>query len=373
MAQKSYFHWIEGSLLQDIGLPREPWRAVHALRAEQRFSDERLQQAAVVLAALHPHVIDYIEQAPVLVVAAAGHARGDLRSRKARLQLAAEFIAKAAPANRLNPILKAYGVGPALKHLAGDALALRHLHLLAPLRAVPDVGLAQVLPRDPDLQRQWLHMVQGICDVCGPVQRFRQDLFTWAVLTFDHPEKWQHADEVLDWVRHGETQFQPQLRYRDAKAAADRWHAALANRRTGRRSLTVDLRIADIGALPMTWTADGLQLKALVTQADLIEESGRMHHCVRTYWGSVIEGNSRIFSIRRAQVRLATLELRPEIGASDPVVWRIAQLRGHCNAAVSPTVRQFALAYLEAANAAVREAAEAAEQVLANAPLRRTG
>lgn len=116
---KTFFDWIWPSMAADGLLVPAPWQSEHAFLAAAEFTDPRLQQVAVVLAALHPDVLDYIAQAPVLVLAAAGETRGSLNSRSIRLQLATRFIAAAGPCRRLPHILRAYHLSPPLRRLAG--------------------------------------------------------------------------------------------------------------------------------------------------------------------------------------------------------------------------------------------------------------
>lgn len=58
---------------------------------------------------------------------------------------------------------------------------------------------------------------------------------------------------------------------------------------------------------------NGLMIKALLSQNELIEEGEKMHHCVGMYADKVAQGNTAIYSIRRTEEPdnpLATLELK---------------------------------------------------------------
>jgi len=59
-----------------------------------------------------------------------------------------------------------------------------------------------------------------------------------------------------------------------------------------------------------------------------------MHHCVFSYADAVMAGKSRIYSIRDGERQVATVELR---GGEKKV--QMEQLKGPCNAAVSPNVQ----------------------------------
>ena len=55
-----------------------------------------------------------------------------------------------------------------------------------------------------------------------------------------------------------------------------------------------------------------------------------MHHCVASYAGDVRAGRCAIVSVSRDGVNVATLEIRGGV---------VAQLKAHCNRAVSPMIR----------------------------------
>lgn len=77
-------------------------------------------------------------------------------------------------------------------------------------------------------------------------------------------------------------------------------------------------------------------LVPLVTAQELAEEGEAMNHCVATYASAVAQGHCRIYSVRRGNRRLATLELRwPNHRMGRPV---INQLLGHSNVAVDREV-----------------------------------
>lgn len=90
----------------------------------------------------------------------------------------------------------------------------------------------------------------------------------------------------------------------------------------------------------------------LTSTRDLKEEGEAMKHCVGGYSGKCVEGISRIFSIRNPGTgkRLATLELVRQRGKDKAPTgeWRIAQVRGPCNAAVEEEVKKAANDVLDA-------------------------
>lgn len=98
----------------------------------------------------------------------------------------------------------------------------------------------------------------------------------------------------------------------------------------------------------------GYQVVPLTTAHDLIDEGKDMHHCVGSYTRNCLEGRSRIFSIRKDGVKLATLEIvrrlpedvgllpgdiRDKMQFVNGVQFTVNQVRGHCNAEVSDTLK----------------------------------
>lgn len=332
----------------------EAWQGDHTARAEALFTDEHLRQTAVVLAALHPHIVDYIAQAPVLALAAYGEQRYDLTSRSARLALAARFIAAAGPCHRLPHILRAYGLAPQMRKLLGEQLADRHHRLLAPMAAVPESALAQAIPAGPGEQRAWLHWLLRLAERGWTRHQIRDRYLTWAVANMTTLEARQVGAEIVDWVMLAPGAFSPEMSFEQARAASNRWHDEQAT--AWRRSLyafqaSERERVIDYGPLPTEVVVGDLKFNALTTVAALELESERMHHCVRSYWYRVASGRSRIYSIRRADKHVATMELkRGTVLGPGRGRYEMVQLKGPCNARPAPAVFAAAERCLAAAN-----------------------
>jgi hypothetical protein len=86
-----------------------------------------------------------------------------------------------------------------------------------------------------------------------------------------------------------------------------------------------------------------------------------MHHCVKTYWGNVISGQSRIYSVLQAGSRVATLELSCQPAqyacqstnsstAEKTNRYQVRQLAGPCNARPTPDVSNVVRAFVEVVN-----------------------
>ena len=102
---------------------------------------------------------------------------------------------------------------------------------------------------------------------------------------------------------------------------------------------------------------DGCTLKdfeiiPLITAMELYYEGKNMKHCVASYYKECMRNKSRIFSLKKDDKRIATLELRPDLAALSPAgksdilnitcEWRVGQLRGPCNKVVSGGVKDLA-------------------------------
>ena len=357
---KTFFDWIQPSMAADGLIVPAPWQAEHAAVVTAEFTDPILKQVAVVLTALHPHVLDYVGQAPVLVLAAAGGARLDLRLRETRLRLASRFIAAAGPFHRLPHILRAYGLVPALRRLTGAPLKLRHHGLLPLLAAVPETKLAQVIPATADEQRLWLDSLDGLRQRRWTRRASRDSFIVWAAANIRTAEAFRGAADLADWAIFASERFDPTMTYAQACAASAHWHEEQAARRHSLATVlsgAVGRHTIDYAPLPAAIEVEGFCFRALCSAAALEEESARMHHCVRSYWRYVARRQSYIYSIRSGSVRIATLELQRQSNMAGPLA--IAQLKGPCNAHPGKEIASAATRFLDMANACVMAAAKA--------------
>ena len=142
--------------------------------------------------------------------------------------------------------------------------------------------------------------------------------------------------DIVDLIGHDPARFSARWSFGQALQTAAQWHADFAVGKHGesfRARYKVDFeQKLDLAPFPTEYTFEGLDFIALDSGKALADEGKRMHHCVASYFPDVIEGRARIYSIRRAQDRLATLELCARTA-------NVLQLKGPCNAAVAPTDR----------------------------------
>ena len=325
---------------------------------DRLLADPRLLTPATLMARLQPGFIDYIAQAPVLVVALAGERT--FVSRKERRALETEFLLACRDRPKLNALLRRCGLSPALRHIAGPALRAGQRGLLATLTTLKPSALAQAIPAGIDAQRSWLERLALW------IGRRRHDagtddpLFRWAAVHFGGAAgaaTTRDVEDICDFVGDPTIRFDVRWTLCQAKAASDAWHAAAARRARARYrmeraawpGLAASLRHADAGPArdmprrPFDLAVLDLErfdlaahtFVALQTTEQLIEEGAAMHNCVHTYGDHVARGRSLLFSLREKDRRIATLEL---LNVADGATRRylIGQLRSPCNGLPSP-------------------------------------
>jgi hypothetical protein len=195
--------------------------------------------------------------------------------------------------------------------------------------------LAQIIPATGSKQNAWLEALQNWCDGqdwCAGMDS-RCLFFEWAATNYSgvsYGEAKFDVRHMVDFVcSHADT-FNPRWDLNRALVEERKWHAELA---AARASVTLD-REVDYAPLPSTWGHGGLRFVALQTGKALHAEGVAMHHCVATHLRRVINGESRIYSIRENGKRVATLELAgPNHRARSPCPrFEVRQLVGVSNA-----------------------------------------
>lgn len=105
-----------------------------------------------------------------------------------------------------------------------------------------------------------------------------------------------------------------------------------------------DAPVADVWQQPGRWR--DIDVVPLDTVAAIAEEAAIMQHCVLSYAAGVAQGYSRLWSLRRAGVRLATMEVR---GLGNDIRRPlIAQLQGPRNGDVGEDVWRAAYGWIAA-------------------------
>lgn len=327
------------------------WVMPAAVEAAGLFSDAQLILPAQFLAVLDRFALDYIRQAPVIVVAATH--RRNLARRTDRMEVGTRFIEECRAGRKLAELLKGYALAPQLRALSGQSLRVGQKDLLVALSAVvPPSALAQAIPKPADEQQAWLRGVEAWR--FHMLRHFRNSnlLLAWAAVNVRTEAARACATDIADFAGRNRNTFNPDWSFEQALVATRRWHDELAIRAPVAEAARPDWRTPiDYAPLPLAMEVDGYSFDALQTREALHEEGARMHHCVRLYSEKVARGTSRIYSVRRNGVRIATLELvRTSRAGATTQRFAAAQLKGPHNSSPAVEVAEAAARFLRAVN-----------------------
>lgn len=205
--------------------------------------------------------------------------------------------------------------------------------------------IANRLPRARTASGRWLSAVGFMAEAAN------QDAALWIAeqAIFDAPLKAQSQLNALAaymWFSSAPSTaayeliavpFSPSLAFDTVLCAAKSW--------LNRIRLHVQLRP---GVITDTWLAPGhahgYSFVPLIDHLNVIQESKLMHNCADQFAEPLLRGRCRLFSIRRGQQRVATLEIGAhprELG-----VLTITQLKGRRNLPASLEVWQAAHAWM---------------------------
>ena len=291
------------------------WREAALARMSEAFPTNRgLWPMYRLMAGAHRYAIDYIEQAPVIVLAAA-HGNAHVSwSERAFIQ---EQLRKMCESKaQLRDVMRSYGLPLPLRLLdarvltAGRATVIRRLALMNPST------LAQIIPATRQKQNAWLQALQNWCEGMAMASHpaandYRCLFFEWAATNYPGVT-YTEADGVrhmTDFVRAHPDTFNPLWTRERARAEEQKWHADLAVAEVVERTGVPLDTVIDYTPLPLLLEYGGLSFVALQTGKALRTEGAAMHHCVASYWQNVVHGKSRIYSIRENRSRVATLEV----------------------------------------------------------------
>jgi hypothetical protein len=300
---------------------REAGRADLLERRLRRFHP-RFQGAVRALADRHTRIADLATSFPALLFALAVPRPGfDIAPALAR-------VIEGCP---LADVAVAADVPMWLRRLPPEAFA-------HPIASLPDGELfrrqiANHLPRSPKLAPAWLRVVAGVAELAHEqaaawiAREFVRDaprqvnparlrlIGLWAWFS-GHPATFGHDLIERPWT--------PEMRIGSAVEAADNWRSVIA------------LHL-NIGQEPISdmWLEPahvaGYDFVPLSSIAAIAEEADVMRNCLLTYGSNLAHNRSRLWSVRRDGVRVATLNVARRF--RDPLPM-IVELRGPGNADV---------------------------------------
>ncbi len=225
--------WLAPDMAREGLIKNKDWIPAACETAVGLFNDPDLAVPATVIAALHPFAVEYIKQAPVLVVALAQDK--DLAIKKERLRVANQFIIACSKQPRLADVMSGCGVAPQLRGLSAQALCKGDWHILKRLSTIPPSTLAQSVPKPATEQRIWLNSLDNWVKHMGRYFHEPDLYFGWAVVTFRdfgaHITPVEIRD-IADFAGNNRTSFNEKWTLLQAKAACNRWHAEVARKST---------------------------------------------------------------------------------------------------------------------------------------------
>ncbi len=205
----------------------------------------------------------------------------------------------------------------------------------------------------PDIvarRSHWVHYLTGRGRAPAPMSRrwfqmaraLRLAVDQWLSVSDSQQRLWLTHEEfplVADWligVSAAQLHIAKHWQWQHVIKAQSVWH------------LEMDpAGLSELAFFGWSTAIDQIQLpcdilaQALTSTRALVEESRRMHHCVPGYLERCLSGQVRLFHLRSTagQAERATLEIRwqPHLKR-----WVSVQLKGPCNARVSPRMEQAA-------------------------------
>lgn len=315
-----------------------------------------------LMANAHRYAIDYIAQAPVIVLAVTRGRTHLPSSERAFVEEQFRNLCENGPP--LRDVMRTYGLPLPLRAIDAGALTASRATVVRRLALMNPSSLAQIIPATRLKQNAWLQALEKWCDA----QAHRSDsgdrsqclFFEWAATRFSGIT-YSEANGVphtVDFVIAHSTTFNPRWTLDRVRTEQLKWHAELAMLESAEDAgVAVDTAIdvthrIDYTPLPHFWEHAGLSFVALQTDKALRAEGTAMQHCVASYWKNVANGGSRIYSVLEDGKRVATLELNNQLASYrwGTSRYHMRQLSGPRNARPAPQVAKAASSFVEEVN-----------------------
>ena len=312
-------------------------------RAKKAVPNQGLTWVAVLAAQQHRYAIEYIEQAPVLVIGAT-YGKVCKCSSAERAFIANRF--RRIEGLKLKAAMAAFHLPYPLRKLRSTAIAPGYATLLWALRSIPPSALSQAIPERTGHQVAWLGALKAaekrvMHRQCSLPEGGLEWLATRITPSNGTPAKHlaAKAADIADMFIGG--RFNPAWTFEEAVSAHAKWVVDIT-RRDNLKSFAMTYGVGldyqvDYAPQPNEPSSVAeFEFVPLRSGEDLIVEGTMMRHCVPSYMRDVLSATSCLYSMRKGGKRIATLELS---SGNRPVV---RQLKGPCNAAVAADVQKAA-------------------------------
>lgn len=270
------------------------------------YPNQGMHAGAMFIADLHPHAIDYLEQAPVLA-AAFGAKRNTLAD---RLYIASRIGGPIQRGEKLRVVMAAAGIPRPLRKLKGSAIMPFMMEFVRALNDIDSSTLAQVIPEKAGAQQAWLRSLRDYRQrlrICRVSLRLG---FTWMSRHAHLCEKGQSSD-IADFIAaHPGADFE-RYSFERMTNEVTLWHDRLAADRDLKQygSIIKPDTVIDLSEWPDHAEFKGFEFFKLATPSMLMEEGRRMRHCVASYIPRVMAGQCHVYSVRHEMRRMATMEI----------------------------------------------------------------
>ena len=339
-----------------------------AARARKAVPNRGLTWIAEIGARQHRYAIEYIEQAPVLVIGATfGAAIAKPTSGESAL-IAMRF--KRIEGMRLKEAMREFHLPYPLRKLRSTAVTPSFTSVIWALRNVPPSALSQAIPDKPRDQMAWLGAMRSANLRAKYRSRHlssaaRHWLATKIVAgqSMKARELAAHAADIADMFVDGS--FNPLWTFEEAVNAHNQWAANQARRVSAenfaaRYGVSLDHEV-DYTPQPNDPLMIGeFEIVPLRRGEDLVVEGALMRHCVSSYMAELLSARSRIYSIRKNGRRVATLELS---SGRTPI---IKQIKGPCNSTVSSMVGNAAVEFASSLQRKKKSSMDKLKAILGN-------
>jgi hypothetical protein len=343
------------------GIVDDSWWQKAIDRSHAIYPNEGVRPTASLMARTGRYAADYLEQAPaILAYVTWGHLP---HSYADRALVAQRFGTAVHHGPRLKEMMAEFHAPQPLRKLTGSVVIPSNLTTIIALRNVPPSALSQAIP-EGKLQLKWMRCLREWRSESGrmPYMVEMTEAWNWAVVAISNalrdgvPNVDRRIRDLHDFFVRGRAKLNPEWTFRAALAAAERWHAELAAKADHEQFLQQHgFRFdqeRDYSPLPSQAEVDGFTFIALTSGLTLFIEGRAMRHCVASYVREVMLGGTRIYSVKKGEDRVATLELRP-LGER----FIQGQLKGPCNSHPNKPIREAAALFLGKANAEIRRRA----------------